>query len=151
MHWLWQRRSLRGHLQVYNLTFFNSTNTPFLDSKSGREMVKKNPQARWIPSESMNSSASSSSSALSSSSSTSVSAGTSGEKTQPAKKQKGNVTFLSSLDSLKIDAAPSNDVDYDLIPFFVSPVSEQSPNNRNKVLELLDTGSLAGNFIASRI
>ena len=94
---------------------------------------------------------SSSSSASSSSSSTSVSAGTSGEKTQPAKKQKGNVTFLSSLDSPKIDAAPSNDVDYDLIPFFVSPVSEQSPKNRNKVLTLLDTGSLAGNFIASRI
>jgi hypothetical protein len=32
--------------------FYNSTNTPYLESKSDREMLKKHPQARWIPSES---------------------------------------------------------------------------------------------------
>jgi hypothetical protein len=93
--------------------FYNSTNTPYLESKSGREMLKKHPQARWIPSESAHSSTSSSSSA---------SATTSVDSTQPPKKQKGKL--LSSIDSSKIDITYSDDVDSDLIPFFVSPVSE---------------------------
>jgi Reverse transcriptase (RNA-dependent DNA polymerase) len=121
--------------------FYNSTNTPYLESKSGREMLKKHPHARWIPSESAHSSTSSSSSA---------SATTSVDSTQPSKKQKGKL--LSSIDSSKIDITYSDDVDSDLIPFFVSPVSEQpQPTRRNKVHALLDTGSLAGNFIAFRI
>jgi hypothetical protein len=100
-------------------------------------MLKKHPQARWIPSESAHSSTSSSSSA---------SATTSVDSTQPSKKQKSEL--LSSIDSSKYDITYSDDVDSDLIPFFVSPVSEQpQPRRRNKVHALLDTGSSAGNFI----
>jgi hypothetical protein len=114
--------------------FYNSTNTPYLESKSGREMLKKHPQARWIPSESAHSSTSSSSSA---------SATTSVDTTQPSKKQKGKL--LSLIDSSKIDITYLDDVDSDLIPFFVSPVSEQpQAGRRNKGHTLLD----AGNFIA---
>jgi hypothetical protein len=59
------------------------------------------------------------------------------------KKQKGKL--LSLIDSSKIDITYSDDVDSDLISFFVSPVSEQpQPTRRNKVHALLD----AGNFIA---
>jgi hypothetical protein len=90
--------------------FYNSTNTPYLESKSGREMLKK--KARWIPLESAHSSTSSSSSA---------SATTSVDSTQPSKKQKDKL--LSSIDSSKIDITYSDDVDSDLIPFFVTPVS----------------------------
>jgi hypothetical protein len=97
-------------------------------------MLKKHPHARWIPSESTSA----------------ASATTSVDSTQPSKKQKGKL--LSSIDSSKIDITYSDDVDSDLIPFFVSPVSEQpQPRRRNKVHALLDTGSLAGNFIAFRI
>jgi hypothetical protein len=86
----------------------------------------------------------------STSSSSSASATTSVDSTQPPKKQKGKL--LSSIDSSKIDITYSDDVDSDLIQFFVSPVSEQpQPRRRNKVHALLDTGSLAGNFIAFRI
>jgi hypothetical protein len=110
-------------------------------SKSGREMLKKHPHARWISGESVHSSRSSSSSA---------SATTSVDSTQPSKNQKGKLP--SSTDSSKIDITYSDDLDSDLNPFFFSPVSEQlQPRKRNKVHTLLDTGSLAGNFIAFRI
>jgi hypothetical protein len=42
--------------------------------------------------------------------------------------------------------------DSDFIPFFVSRVTDQAPlKERNKVATLLDTGSLAGNFVVRHI
>ena len=123
--------------------FWNTTNKPFLESKGGREMLKKHPNATWIPRES-------SDSATSSSSAATPSTITTAEVKHPAKKQKGKLLF--NLNPSSIAITPPVNTDSDLIPLFLSPVSQQlQPEKRFRVLTLLDTGSLAGNFVAFRV
>jgi hypothetical protein len=85
----------------------------------------------------------------SSSSSSSSSAATTTDITRVAKKQKGRLLFNLNSPSTDIDFST---IESDLIPLFLSSVSQQSqPENQNRVFALLDTGSLAGNFIASNV
>jgi hypothetical protein len=67
-----------------------------------------------------------------------------------AKKQKGKLLF--NLNSPSTDIDFSTNIESDLIPLFLSSVPQQSQlEKQNRVFALLDTGSLAGNFIAFHV
>jgi hypothetical protein len=59
--------------------------------------------------------------------------------------------LLFNLNSSSTDFDSSTNIESDLIPFFLSPVSQQRLEKQNRVFALLDTGSLAGNFIAASV
>ena len=103
--------------------------------------MKIDPKATFIP----NAYRTSSPSASSSSKTTASSADT----TRVAKKQKGDYVYnlnMSSIDN------PSVSSDKHLIPFIISHISQQtSLEEKNRVFTLLDTGSIASNFIARRV
>ena len=125
--------------------YFNSTEKPFLQSEGGKDLLKIDPKATFIP----NAYGTSSFSASSSSSASSKTAASSADTTRVAKKQKGDYVYnlnMSSIDN------PSVSSDKHLIPFFISHISQQtSLEEKNRVFTLLDTGSIASNFIARRV
>jgi hypothetical protein len=91
-----------------------------------------------------------SSSSTLTSSSASNSAATTTDTPRVAKKQKCRLLF--NLNSPSTDIDSSTNIESDLISLFLSPVPQQFQLEKpNRVFALLDTGSLAGNFIASNV
>ena len=108
--------------------------------------MKIDPKATCIPNAYGVSSSSSSSSSSSASSKT---AALSADTTRVAKKPKGDYVYnlnMSSIDNLSVSS------DRHLILFFSSHISQQtSLEEKNRVFTLLDTGSIATNFVARRV
>ena len=125
--------------------YFNSTDAPYINSEGHKQLMKVDPEAKFIPTSPRPPTSSSSSSFSSSSlSSTSKSANSTADATQNAKKHKGEqLCNLNSSSTLSDDPQ--------LIPFFIAPLSlELMLERSDRVYTLLDTGSFAGNFIHHR-
>jgi hypothetical protein len=125
---------------------YNETATPFLKSAGGKKLLAVDPDAMYISSER----GQTSSSSTSTSSSASNSAATTTDTPRVAKKQKCRLLF--NLNSPSTDIDSSTNIESDLIFLFLSPVPQQFQLEKpNRVFAILDTGSLAGNFIASNV
>lgn len=128
--------------------FFNTSGLPYWDSAVSKQLQARYPSANYIPGKKELMAMESVSSGSSSSSSSSSSGPARGPSTSsaPAKKQKGmseNSTLMSSI------GAASNT---DYLSVTISPLSLQLANKSEiTVKALLDTGSIAGDFIADRI